>query len=216
MKKYKLLVFDWDGTLMDSESRIVSCLRASSVDLSFSVLSDSIFRDVIGLGMKEAVLKLYPDIDSVMAAAYIKQYREHFLSDNFAGMPFFDGAKDVLNKLSSEGYKLAVATGKSRRGLDRVLFSHKVGSIFHATRCADETDSKPNPRMLNEIMSELCVTPEQTLMIGDTTYDMEMAFNAKTHALGVSYGVHEPARFLPFNPAGCVDDVMQIYDWLNS
>ncbi len=216
MKKFKLLVFDWDGTLMDSESRIVSCLRASSADLELPVLSDSILRDVIGLGMKEAILKLYPNISAVMIKAYTERYREHFLSDNFSEMALFDGAEKILNMLSSEGYKLAVATGKSRQGLDRVLLSHKLCSLFHATRCADETDSKPAPRMLNEIMSELNVTPDQTLMIGDTSYDMEMAFNAKTHSLGVSYGVHEPTRFLPFNPAGCVDDVTQIYDWLNS
>ncbi len=216
MKKFKLLVFDWDGTLMDSENRIVSCLRESSADLALPILSDSIFRDVIGLGMKEAILMLYPDADEAMITAYTERYREHFLSDNFSEMPLFEGVTSILNKLSSDGYMLAVATGKSRRGLDRVLVSQRLDSVFHATRCADETDSKPNPRMLNEIMSELSVTPDQTLMIGDTTYDMEMAFNAKTHALGVSYGVHEPVRFLPYNPAGCVDDVTQIYDWLNS
>ncbi len=216
MKKFKLLVFDWDGTLMDSESRIVSCLRASSADLSLPILNDSIFRDIIGLGMNEAILKLYPDVDEAMIAAYAERYREHFLSDDFSEMLLFDGVTNTLDQLSSEGYKLAVATGKSRRGLDRVLISHGLDSIFHATRCADETGSKPDPRMLNEIMSELGIAPDQTLMIGDTTYDMEMAFNAKTHALGVSYGVHEPARFLPYNPAGCVDNVTQIYDWLNS
>lgn len=211
---YKLLVFDWDGTLMDSEARIVSCLSMTLSDLGLPTLTRDTLLNVIGLGLPEAVATLLPQADTDLIRRFIDRYRYHFLSDHHAPAVLFPGARDVLNELDRQGYLLAVATGKGRRGLDRSLEDTGCGKLFAQSRCADETASKPHPRMLLEIMDVLGVEPRETLMIGDTEYDLQMARNAGAQALAVSYGVHTRERLLACTPLGCLDVITDILPWL--
>lgn len=208
--KFKLLIFDWDGTLMDSEARIVACVKAAVADLGVACPADDAISDIIGLGLKEAVTKLFPGADDAFHLALVTRYRIHFLDESRAPSPMFEGAREVLEHLSQSDYLLAVATGKGRSGLDKVLSATGLGSLFHATRCADETFSKPHPQMLEEILDELGVKAHEALMIGDTEYDLQMAANAGMPALGVSYGVHEPDRFMRHNPLGCLDAITDL------
>lgn len=211
---YKLLVFDWDGTLMDSEVRIVSCLSMTLSDLSLPALGRDALLNVIGLGLPEAVGALLPDADAALVRRFIDRYRYHFLSDHHAPAVLFPGARETLAMLDARGYLLAVATGKGRRGLEQSLDDTGCRNLFSVTRCADETASKPDPRMLREIMDIAGVAPVETLMIGDTEYDLQMARNAGTHALAVSYGVHARERLLACEPLGCLDAVTEILPWL--
>lgn len=214
--KYSLLVFDWDGTLMDSEARIVSCIKASIIDLGLPTLETAAIRDIIGLGLREAINRLYPGSDETVHTRLTERYRHHFLGANHASSSLFPGANDMLTLLHKQGYLLAVATGKGRHGLDHVLEETGCKAFFHASRCADETFSKPHPRMLQEIMEHLDVKAEDTLMIGDTEYDMQMANNAGVAALAVSYGVHARERLLQCSPLGCLDDIAELPVWLTS
>ena len=211
----RLIVFDWDGTLMDSEAKIVASMRAAGDDLDLEVLDEGTLRNVIGLGLKEAIEMLYPDVDLDTHRAFFDRYRHHFLSEEGESSRFFVGAFELVQELHHRGMLLGVATGKSRRGLNRVLAELGCGDYFHATRCADETFSKPHPQMLVELMDELGVAPEQTLMIGDTEYDLQMAKNAGVHSIGVSYGVHERERLLQHHPLTCVDNVNELTAWLD-
>jgi phosphoglycolate phosphatase len=214
--RFSLLVFDWDGTLMDSEMRIVSCIKASITDLGLPVLATAAIRDIIGLGLREAINRLYPDSAETVHTRLAERYRYHFLSDNHASSSLFPGAKDMLTVLNEQGYLLAVATGKGRHGLDHVLEETGCKQLFHASRCADESMSKPHPQMLLEIMQGLNVQPSDTLMIGDTEYDMQMASNAGTAALAVSHGVHPRERLLQCNPLGCLADIAELTVWLTT
>jgi phosphoglycolate phosphatase len=211
---YKLLVFDWDGTLMDSEARIVSCLSMTLSDLALPALGRDALLNVIGLGLPEAVGTLLPEADANLVRRFIDRYRYHFLSDHHAPAVLFPGARETLATLDERGYLLAVATGKGRRGLDQSLDDTACRALFAVTRCADETASKPNPRMLLEIMDVAGVGPGETLMIGDTEYDLQMARNAGARALAVSYGVHTRERLLSCEPLGCLDAVTDIVPWL--
>jgi phosphoglycolate phosphatase len=214
-RNYKLLVFHWDGTLMDSEARIVACIRAASADLGLEVLPESTVRNIIGLGLREAIDMLYPGSGDEVHRGMTERYRHHFLLANPTPTQLFAGSAETLLRLEQQGYLLAVATGKGRQGLDRVLDETGLRGMFHATRCADETFSKPHPQMLNEIMEVLGVEPTETLMIGDTEYDMQMARNARTAALAVSYGVHELERLLQHQPVGHINAIEQILPWLD-
>lgn len=211
---YKLLVFDWDGTLMDSEARIVESFEAAIADVGLPTRSRHEIRGIIGLGLAEALEHLFPREGSDARAALVECYRHHFLGANPTPMPLFDGVQPMLAALEAAGYLLAVATGKARRGLDRVLREHGMETLFHCTRCADEARSKPHPQMLLEVMERTGVEPEETLMIGDTEFDLLMARNARTDALGVTYGVHEPKRLFACGPLGCVDSVAALHAWL--
>ncbi|MEJ2566357.1 MAG: HAD-IA family hydrolase [Gammaproteobacteria bacterium] len=211
----RLIVFDWDGTLMDSEAKIVASMRAAGEDLGLASLDDRTLRNVIGLGLKEAIEALYPRADSETHRAFADRYRHHFLSGEGEDSTLFEGALELLRGLQERGLLLGVATGKSRRGLNRVLAEHECGGFFHATRCADETFSKPHPQMLLEIMDELGAAPQETVMIGDTEYDLQMAKNAGAHAVGVSYGVHERERLLKLQPLACADNIRNLMTWLN-
>jgi len=215
-RDFKLLVFDWDGTLMDSEARIVACIRAASGDLGLEVLPDSAIRNIIGLGLREAIEALYPGSGDDIHRGMSERYRHHFLTANPTPTQLFAGAAETLKSLDEQGYLLAVATGKGRHGLDRVLEETGLRTMFHTTRCADETFSKPHPLMLTEIMEELGTEPEETLMIGDTEYDMLMAVNARTSALAVSYGVHEIERLLQHEPLGHIDAISELLPWLGN
>jgi phosphoglycolate phosphatase len=214
MHKFELLVFDWDGTLMDSEARIVACLQGAIGDLGLPHKEVADLRNIIGLGLAEAIDTLFPGSDATTQQALVDRYRHHFLVADPTPSALFEGAAEVLRGLAAQGYLLAVATGKGRRGLDKVLEETGLGPLFHATRCADETFSKPHPQMLLELMDHLGAEPGATLMIGDTEYDMEMARNAQTHALAVSYGVHHMERLLRHGPLGCLDRIGDLPLWL--
>ena len=211
----RLAVFDWDGTLMDSEAKIVASMRAAGNDLGLESLDDRTLRNVIGLGLKEAIEMLYPRAVVDVHRAFADRYRHHFLSGDGEASTFFAGALQLIQDLYRSGVLLGVATGKSRRGLNRAMTELDCGEFFHATRCADETFSKPHPQMLLEIMEELDVSPEETVMIGDTEYDLQMATNAGVKAIGVSYGVHERERLLQHQPLICVDSIQDLAVCLN-
>jgi phosphoglycolate phosphatase len=214
MSPYKLIVFDWDGTLMDSEAHIVTSMRAAIYDLNLPYRTDDELRNVIGLGLQEALLTLYPDSDKLTQNALTERYRYYYLNANPTPSQLFDGAKALLEKLHEHGCLMAIATGKGRIGLDQVLLEVDVAHYFCTSRCADETASKPNPRMLLEIMAKTQIAAEETLMVGDTEYDMLMAKYAGTDALAVSYGVHEKTRLQRCDPIDCVDSIEALHGWL--
>jgi len=212
--EFKLLVFDWDGTLMDSEAQIVGCMQSAMRDLDLEPLAEASIRDIIGLGLREALETLFPGSAADFQQQLVARYRHHFLSAGRLASPLFGGAEQTLRALHAQGYLLAVATGKGRPGLDKVLDETGLGPMFVASRCADETASKPDPRMLLELMSELDVSPEHTLMIGDTEYDMLMARNARVASLAVAYGVHARERLLQHQPLGCLEHITEMSPWL--
>jgi len=211
---FKLIVFDWDGTLMDSEARIVACIHAAFADLGLPVPSPEAARDIIGLGLNEAMIALRPDLGPEVRQALIERYRHHFLFVDQTPSKLFPGVLETLDWLYGRGYLLAVATGKSRRGLEQVLASTGLGERFHSTRCADETVSKPHPEMLLQIMDELGVEGRDTLMVGDTEYDMQMAANAGAQALAVCYGVHSAERLRAQGALACLADLADMPGWL--
>lgn len=214
-KAYQLLVFDWDGTLMDSTARIVSCLRGAIADTGAELRDETALRDIIGLGLDEAILALYPEADARFLTDFRDAYREHFLERDETPSVLFPGVAELLASLEAAGFWMAVATGKSRRGLDRVLEETGLHRHFLATRCADETFSKPHPAMLHELMHELGRDPGETLMIGDSEYDMLMASNAGTDRLGVTYGVHGGRRLAQHDPVALMDDLRGLPGWLS-
>ena len=190
----RLFIFDWDGTLADSVGRIVDCLGSAARDVGLQVHSEAAYGEVIGLGLPEVIRRLYPELPQDLAGVYRDRYAAHFIAADTEPSAFFPGALDALHVLRARGHLLAVATGKSRRGLDRVLGRHGLETFFDATRCADETASKPDPLMLMEIFAELGTDPADSLVVGDTEFDMEMAARAGARRIGVSYGVHAPDR----------------------
>jgi phosphoglycolate phosphatase len=212
---FRLLVFDWDGTLMDSEARIVECMCAAAADMGIPVPERAAVRNIIGLGLREASDALFPTLADDALGGLVERYRNHFLGAAHSPSVLFDGARETLLGLEQQGYLLAVATGKGRRGLDEALGATDLAGVFHATRCADETFSKPHPEMLLQVMDELGAAPAETLMIGDTEYDMEMARNAGTAALAVAYGVHGRDRLLTHRPLGCLSCISELGGWLD-
>ena len=213
--KYQLLVFDWDGTLMDSAARIVSSLTAAFADVGAKAPAQERCRDIIGLGLEEAMQRLWPESNDAQRARLITSYRHHYLVANTTPTPLFPGAVEVISALHEAGYLLAVATGKSRRGLDSALQQSGLGRWFHATRCADETFSKPHPQMLLELFDELGVAASDGVMIGDTEYDVQMAHNAGVDAVAVCYGVHAPERLLALQPRACLHAIDALPGWLD-
>ncbi|HYN77340.1 MAG TPA: HAD-IA family hydrolase [Lamprocystis sp. (in: g-proteobacteria)] len=211
---YALLCFDWDGTLMDSQERIVACLLAAFAAVGQPPPSRAAAADIIGLGLDEAMARLWPEANAAQRHLVAAHYRRHFLFTDETPSTLFPGALEVLERLRADGYLLAVATGKSRRGLDLSLAQTGLAGYFQATRCADETASKPDPQMLLELMEELDVRPAQTLMVGDTEYDIQLAANAQVGALAVCYGVHTPERLLACGPLACLDSLLAIPRWL--
>ena len=211
---YSLLVFDWDGTLMDSIGSIVACTRAAMHDLDLAELPDAAIRGTIGLGLRETLEILCPGGDDVLFARLLESYRHHWHS-TWRDLPLlFDGVRELLAELAGEGYLLAVATGKSRRGLDHALEQTELRPWFHATRTVDEAFSKPHPQMLLDILDELGVPPRSAMMVGDTTYDLEMAQNAGTAAAGVCSGSHCREELEQLGPAVCLDRVTELSEWL--
>ena len=184
-KRYDLIVFDWDGTVMDSTAVIAGSIQAACRDLGLPVPSDEAARHVIGMGLRDALQYAVPDASEDMYDQLVASYRRHFLAQD-ASIPLYPGARETIAELCDNGISLAIATGKSRNGLDRALHSSNMSSYFHASRTADETFSKPHPAMLLELMDELAIKPERTLMVGDTTHDLQMAANAKVDALALT------------------------------
>lgn len=213
---FKLIVFDWDGTLMDSETKIVTCIQAAFGDVGAPPPSAEAARNIIGLGLHEATVELWPEADEVRRKRVVERYRHHFLDANQTPSTLFPGARELVDWLAECGYLLAVATGKSRRGLSDALEATGLGDRFHATRCADETSSKPHPEMLLQLMGELGVQGSDTLMVGDTEYDMQMAQNAGASALAVCYGVHEKDRLLAQRPLDCLEKLCDMRPWLEA
>ncbi|HID81329.1 MAG TPA: HAD-IIIA family hydrolase [Chromatiales bacterium] len=214
--KFEVLVFDWDGTLMDSEAHIVACMDYAIRENGIEPDPPHQLKRVIGLGLNEAVAELLPDHQNTTHLQIAETYRHRFLSDEKSQSDLFPDVESTLRKLHSAGYLLTVATGKSRRGLDKVLAQTGLEDLFVATRCADETFSKPHPQMLDEIKTDLDVRAENMLMIGDTAFDLQMAVNAGVPSVGVSYGVHEPERLLEHEPLAILDCMSELPDWLIS
>lgn len=213
-KQLGLLVFDWDGTLVNSLSRIVTCLQMSAREVGLPVPTDDDSRDIIGLGLPQALARLFPSAGKPEFRALRECYTKNFQFLDHEPASFYATVPETLEQLKNQGYLLAVATGKSRRGLDRALKGHNMEGFFDATRCADETASKPDPRMLQELLAQFDMLPSQACMVGDTEFDMDMAVRAGVERIGVSYGAHEAERLLPFGLRGCADLFADITGWL--
>jgi phosphoglycolate phosphatase len=214
-RRYELIVFDWDGTLMDSAAAIVAAIQSAAADMGFTPPTEERARHVIGLGLHDALRYAVPELEDKRHEEMADRYRHHYLSRDHE-LSLFDGISDLLHGLAGTGYLLGVATGKSRKGLDRALSVSGLQTLFHASRCADECCSKPHPQMLEELMGEFAVAPEATLMIGDTTHDIEMAHNACVPALAVTYGAHSRRELEMQSPLGCAESVSELAAWLRA
>lgn len=200
----RLVVFDWDGTLMDSTGQIVAAAMATISDLGLPERPPEAVREIIGLGLREGWHRLFPELDADGFTAFVDAYRERFLSPGFQTARLFDRAAEVVEELAGRGLVLAVATGKSRRGLDRDLATTGLGRFMHASRTGEETRSKPHPAMLLELMRELGTEPAATIMVGDTEWDLEMARRAGVPAVGAAYGAHARERLERCGPLACI------------
>lgn len=207
-----LVIFDWDGTLIDSAGKIVACLGEAARTTGLPMLKDEDYRHIIGLGLPEAIAKLYPGASDEQRKDYARAYSAAFVEADSRPCSLFAGAEPCLEQLESAGFRVAVATGKSRRGLDRVLTRLGWQQRFHASRCADETASKPHPLMLYELMAELQVPAQEVVMVGDTEYDLQMAVNAGVRSVGVSYGAHPPPLLQKHRPIAVVDCLTELFD----
>lgn len=212
--KYELLIFDWDGTLMDSAGHIVASLQGAARDMDLPVPPPERASYVIGLGLTQALEYLFPMLPEADHPRLADCYRNHYLGQDHT-IPLFAGADSMLRRLHARGHVLAVATGKSRRGLERAMQHTALEPIFTATRTADQTFSKPHPAMIEEIIAEVGGRPETTLMIGDTSHDLQMAVNAGVAGLGVSYGAHEMDLLQACNPLAIVDTMVALANWLD-
>lgn len=209
----RLIVFDWDGTLMDSETQIVHSMFGAIRDMQLESRTADECRNIIGLGLKEAIDSLYPGRDEQFSRQFVDSYRHHWFTQA-DDSELFPGARETLLLLREAGFELAIATGKGRTGLEKVLKHTELESMFSVTRCSDETRSKPHPQMLEEILQETGIEAANTLMVGDTEYDMNMAIQAGVHPVAVSYGVHERGRLMAHQPLACLDTISELVDWL--
>lgn len=212
-RNFDLIAFDWDGTLFDSTSIIVRCIQAAVRDVGGTVPTDQAAAYVIGLGLMQALAYAAPDVSAEKYPELGARYRHHYAA-HYDDLILFDGVLPMLNALKARGFRLAVATGKSRRGLDEALRSAELKGMFHGSRTADETAGKPDPRMLHELMEEFGCTSQRMLMVGDTTHDLQMALNAACPSVGVSYGAHEPDAFTALAPRHVAHSVQDLHDWL--
>ena len=212
-RRFDLIVFDWDGTLFDSTSLIVQCIQAACADLGLDVPSAADAAYVIGLGLHDALHHAVPGLPPERYPDLGRLYRHHYFARQHE-LVLFPGTLEMLQALKDRNHWLAVATGKSRRGLDEALSHAQLSGMFDATRTADETAGKPHPLMLQQLMAEFGAAPPRTLMIGDTTHDLQLALNAGTARVGVSYGAHEPETFHEYEPRTIVHSTRELHDWL--
>lgn len=217
--KYKLIIFDWDGTLVDSTGRIVDSMQQASVEVGLPAVPDMAVQNIIGLGLPEALQTVWPGIDASQMSEMTRVYARHFVYDSKVAMAFFDGVADLLGDLRQAGCKLAVATGKSRKGLDRMFTQMKVdgrpvGEQFAASRCADETRSKPDPLMLKELLDELNIPAEEALMIGDTSFDLNMASALNIDSVAMSHGAHDRSVLLDCQPRAMCHSITELNQWI--
>ncbi|MCU1729083.1 HAD-IA family hydrolase [Pseudomonas sp. 7P_10.2_Bac1] len=212
--EYKLLIFDWDGTLADSVGRIVTAMRVAAQRTGRPERDEESIRGIIGLGLPEAILTLYPDMAESEMAVFRQHYADVYIAMDEQPSPLFPGVAQTLAAFRADGYLMAVATGKARRGLDRVLKVHGWERFFDVTRAADETASKPNPLMLNQILEHCGVSPREALMVGDASFDLLMARNAGIDSVAVSYGAQSVERLLEFEPRLAINEFPELRTWL--
>jgi len=211
--RYRLLVFDWDGTLIDSARTIVACIQAACRELGLTVPDEARASHVIGLGLKDALSYAIPGLPADYYGRVVESYRRHFLARD-AEIPLFPGAQAMLAGLKARGHTLAIATGKSRAGLTRALNNTGLRPLFAASRCADECASKPAPDMLLELMEELGTDAVNTLMIGDTVHDLQMAAHAGVQAIALSHGAHPRSDLVALAPLACLENIDELTRWL--
>ena len=214
MPRFKLVVFDWDGTLVDSTARIVDSMQQAAREQNLPKVSDAQVQNIIGLGLPEAIRVLWPSIAEAEIDALIPVYGRFFIRDSAVAMAPFAGVLELLQDLLVRGHVLAVATGKKRKGLDRMFRELNLGHFFAASRCADETRSKPDPLMLNELLQELSVDKSEAIMIGDTTYDLDMANAAGVASVAMSHGAHDQARLLSCKPLALCHSMRELNEWM--
>jgi phosphoglycolate phosphatase len=212
--QYKLLIFDWDGTLCDSVTTIATCIQHAAKEQGLPEPSFAEASNIIGLGLKEAVAYLFPDADDTVVAAVAQSYSAFYRKKNAGPTDFFPHVLEVLTQLKQSGYLIAVATGKSRAGLNRAFVASDIEHLFHDSRCADETASKPNPQMLNELLEKYDLSADQALMVGDTEFDLDMAQQINMPRLAVSYGAHAKDRLLKYEPVACIDCFSDIIKYI--
>ena len=212
-RRYDLLVFDWDGTLFDSTALIVRCIQAACADIGVAVPSTERAAYVIGLGLHDALQHAVPGLPEARYPELGQRYRHHYVAKQHA-LVLFPGTLAMLHALKARNHLLAVATGKSRRGLDDALHAVELQGLFDATRTADETAGKPDPLMLRQLMAVFGVDPARTLMVGDTTHDLQLARNAGTASVGVSYGAHDADAFAPLAPLHVAQSTAELHTWL--
>jgi phosphoglycolate phosphatase len=212
-RTYDLIAFDWDGTLYDSTAMIARCIQLAVADVGGTVPTQAQASYVIGMGLMQALAHAAPDVPPELYPRLGERYRHHYMAHQ-NDLSLFEGVLPMLQALKARHHWLAVATGKSRRGLDEVLRTVELHGVFDGSRTADETAGKPSPVMLNELMREFGVDPQRTLMIGDTTHDLQMAVNAGCASVGVSYGAHEPDAFHALGPRFVAHSVAELHDWL--
>ena len=215
MEKLRVLIFDWDGTLVDSIQRIIEAMHMASEMCNVPRCTDQAVRDIIGLAMPQAYDVLYPDADDAeLKQRFISTYSDQYIILEEVPSKFYPGVMDALDNYRSAGYQLAVATGKSRRGLHRVLSGHKMLDYFDITRCADETRSKPDPLMLHEILKHCAAKPQQAIMVGDSPFDLRMANNANVPGVAVSYGAQPLSVLNQENPVLAIERFSELTTWL--
>ncbi|MFO1321539.1 MAG: HAD-IA family hydrolase [Burkholderiales bacterium] len=214
MKRYSLVIFDWDGTLLDSTSHIAASIQAASRDMGLEEPSDDDARHIIGLGLADAMAYLFPTLAVTQHGRLAERYRHHYLAGE-TRISLFEGVEDGLKRLHDRGHLLAVATGKSRRGLDRAFDTTGLRPWFHGSRCADEGFAKPHPDMLEHLLDVLGVERQAALMVGDTTHDIEMAHGARMDSMAVTYGAHATAKLTAARPTHQVDSPSALWTWLD-
>lgn len=215
MRRFDLIVFDWDGTIVDSAAKIANCIRSAAADLELAVPTVEQARHVIGLGLLDALAHAVPSLQSHRAEEFSARYRHHYLACE-PEIVLFEGMQALLDELTAAEVPLAVATGKTRRGLARAFDSTGLGARFAASRCADESQSKPHPAMLLDLAKQLGVKPTRMLMIGDTTHDLQMASAAGAAAVGVTYGAHLRSHLAPLAPLALAASVAELSRWLKT
>lgn len=214
-QRYDLIVFDWDGTIMDSTGLIADCIQLAARDMKLAIPTFEQAKSIIGLGIIDSTLRLFPQLDAVAQTQYALMYRKHFVARDHEA-PLYDGIRELLASLAAPERFLAVATGKPRAGLERAFGHSGLKAHFHYSRCGDEGFPKPHPDMLLRLMDFTAVSPDRTLMIGDTTHDLELAYNAGVDAVAVSYGAHPRGALASMRALAVFDSVTELSAWIRT